>query len=76
MADKNDYSALRLLKENITVFQDMKLAYESRHFCRLSNDEFFRFLTGTALSSLEELSADYERVVGAKAKVAALAETE
>lgn len=62
MANK-DFSALRLKKENIAVFQDLKLAYESRNFSRLSNDEFFAVLTDRALTSDLELSADYDRVV-------------
>ena len=58
-----DFSALRLKKENIAVFQDLKIAYESRNFARLSNDEFFEFLTGRVLTSDLELSADYDRVL-------------
>ena len=63
MAVNTDFSALRLKKENIVVFQDLKLAYESRHFVRLSNDAFFNVLTNLALSSSLELSSDYDRVL-------------
>lgn len=67
MASNTDFSALRLRKENIAVFQDLKLAYESRHFIRLSNDDFFSVLKDLALSSSPELGEDYSRVLTGRA---------
>lgn len=64
MAVNNDFSALRLKKETISVFQSLKLAYESRNFVRVSNDEFFMILKELAETANPKLAEDFKMVRG------------
>lgn len=61
--DKNkDFSALRLRRGNINYFQDLKMAYESGNFTRISNDAFFELLMNAALSADGRLAEQYSNL--------------
>lgn len=61
--DKNkDFSALRLRRENISYFQDLKMAYESGNFTHISNDAFFELLMNAALSADGQLARQYSNL--------------
>lgn len=63
MDEQKKFSAIRVTKENVGIFQDVKFVVESVRFRKMSNDDLHAELINTFLSAHPEIEDAYKRML-------------
>lgn len=66
MEELKKFSALRLNKQNIYVFQDVKFVVESVRFRKMSNDDLLAELISCFLKTNSEYEQAYHRMLASR----------